>query len=55
MWAWIMANWAGVAAATYVVVNEIIAIAPNLQSNSIVQLVVNILKSAVTLPTPPKP
>lgn len=50
MLVWLQANWMGVAAAVYVVMNEIIALAPNLKSNSVVQLLLNLLKSIV----PPK-
>lgn len=50
MLVWLNANWLGVAAAVYVILNEIIALAPNLKSNSVVQLVLNLLKSIL----PPK-
>lgn len=52
---WIITHWAAVLGAVYVVLNEVIALAPNLKSNSIVQLIVNILKSVVAQPQePPK-
>lgn len=52
---WIITHWAAVLSAVYVVLNEVIALAPNLKSNSIVQLIVNILKSVVAQPQePPK-
>ncbi len=55
MLAWLQENWMGVAAALYVILNEIIALAPNLKSNSIIQLIVNLLKSVVPAPQlPPK-
>lgn len=47
MLAWLQANYLGVLAAVYVILNEIIALAPNLKSNSIVQLVLNLLKSLI--------
>lgn len=50
---WLIANWVAVAAAVYVIINEIIALAPNLKSNSVVQLVLNLLKAIV--PKPPQP
>lgn len=53
--AWLIANWAAVLMAVYVVLNEIVALAPNLKSNSVIQLVINILKSLVVKdPTVPK-
>lgn len=52
---WIIAHWAALLGAIYVILNEVIALAPNLQSNSVVQLIVNILKSVVAQPVqPPK-
>lgn len=45
--AWILEHWMAVLGAVYVIMNEIIALAPNLKSNSIVQLIVNILKNVV--------
>lgn len=52
MLAWISANWAMVLGAVYVIANEIVALAPNLKSNSLVQLLLNILKSAIPSSTP---
>lgn len=51
--AWLAANWQVVLGAAYVIINEIVALAPNLKSNSIVQLVVNVLKSLVPAKLPP--
>lgn len=53
---WIVAHWAAVLSAVYVILNEVIALAPNLKSNSVIQLIVNILKSVVAPPAvePPK-
>lgn len=47
MLAWLQANYLAVLAAVYVILNEIVAIAPGLKSNSIVQLILNLLKSIV--------
>lgn len=48
---WINANWMAVLAALYIILNEVIALAPNLKSNSVVQLIVNLLKAF--FPKPP--
>lgn len=50
---WLSAHWFEVLGASYVIINEVIALAPNLKSNSVLQLVLNILKSVVH-PEPPK-
>lgn len=47
MLAWVQANWMAVLAAVYVVLNEAVALAPGLKSNSLVQLVLNVLKSVL--------
>lgn len=44
---WLQANYLAVLAVVYVVLNEVVALAPNLKSNSLVQLVLNVLKSLV--------
>lgn len=50
--AWLSANWGLVVGAVYVVVNEIVALAPNLKSNSLVQLLINLLKSVIPVQPP---
>lgn len=47
---WLASHWMAVLGALYVIVNEVVALAPNLKSNSVVQLIINILKSVVAQP-----
>lgn len=49
---WITEHWAWICGLVYLVINELIAVNPNLKSNSIVQLLVNILKAVTQKPNP---
>lgn len=51
---WLVDHWVALVGFLYILLNEVVALAPNLQSNSIVQLVLNILKSVVPK-SPPAP
>ncbi len=52
MLVWLSANWIPLASAAYVLVNEIVALSP-LKSNSVVQLILAVLKSVIPGQIPP--
>ncbi len=55
MLVWLQSNWVAVLGVVYVVINEIIALAPGLKSNSVVQLIVNLIGSLLPKQVPPAP